>query len=139
MPKRVSSIHVLKAHDTAKHSSRGGMPWPPSLHVTQPSVDAQAGQSSRSTIKQGDDFNPGSTEIDQRMYPRVMPKRKSLNGLFGVSMKEAESFRSRDAAEEQVEEETVIQPSPPYISRFADVVPNIRRSKSTCLTNADFR
>jgi hypothetical protein len=58
------------------------------------------------------------------MYPRSMPKRKSLNGLFGVSMKEAESFRSRHASEEPViEEETVIQPSPPYISRFADAIP----------------
>jgi serine/arginine repetitive matrix protein 2 len=110
------------------------MPWPPSLHVTQPSVDAQAGQSNLSTIKQGDDFNPGSNEIDHRMYPRIMPKRKSLNGLFGVSMKEAESFRSRHAPEEPVEEETVIQPSPPYISRFADVIPSIPRSKSTCMT-----
>jgi serine/arginine repetitive matrix protein 2 len=85
-------------------------------------------------MKQGDDFNPGSNEIDARMYPRVMPKRKSLNGLFGVSIKEAESFRSRHATEEPVEEETVIQPPPPYISRFADVIPSIPRSKSTCST-----
>ena len=119
------------------------MPWPPSLHVTQPSVDAQAGGSTLSTIKHGDDFNPGSNEIDPRMYPRVMPKRKSLNGLFGVSIKEAESFRSRHATEEPVEEETVIQPSPPYISRFADAVPSIPRSKFTFLAmlndNADNR
>jgi hypothetical protein len=90
-------------------------------------------------MKKGDDFNPGSSEIDARMYPRVMPKRKSLNGLFGVSMKEAESFRSRHATEEPVEEETVIQPSPPYISRFADVIPSIPRSKSRYLTNVDDR
>jgi len=94
-------------------------------------------------MRRGDDFNPGSNEIDSRMYPRAMPKRKSLNGLFGVSMKEAESFRSRHAIEEPVEEETVIQPSPPYISRFADAVPSISRSKSTFLAmltdNADNR
>jgi len=133
VPKRVSSIHALQAHDTSKYSSRGAMPWPPSLHVTQSSVDAQAGGSTLSTMKQSDDFNPGSNEIDPRMYPRVMPKRKSLNGLFGVSIKEAESFRTRHAIEDPIQEETVIQPSPPYISRFADAVPSIPKSKSTFL------
>lgn len=108
---------------------------PPSLHITQPSVDAQSG-SFMSTCKQGDDFNPGSGDMAALLNSRTMPKRKSLNGLFGVSMKEAESFRSRHVLEEPVEEETVIQPSPPYISRFADAIP---RSKSTLKIVANFR
>jgi hypothetical protein len=118
------------------------MHWPPSLHITQPSVDVQAGPSTASTFesfKPGDDFNPGSTDIAALMSGRSMPKRKLLNGLFGVSLKEAERFKARHMEPDDDEEVPVIQASPPYISRFAEVGPSVTRSKFTFGDNADDR
>lgn len=117
------------------------MHWPPSLHITQPSVDVQAGPTTVSTFesfRQGDDFNPGSNDLAALMSGRSMPKRKSLNGLFGVSLKEAERFKARHQ-EPDFEEVPSIQASPPYVSRFAEAVPSVTRSESAHLTNADDR
>jgi hypothetical protein len=105
------------------------MPWPPSLHITQPSVDVPTARSTGSTLTSfdpGDDFNPGTGPMAALMSVRSMPKRKSLNGLFGLSLKEAEAFKSRH--QDPVEEEVQIQASPPYTSRFGG---EITRSKST--------
>jgi hypothetical protein len=141
VPKRVSSIHALKAQGSTKYSSRSAMHWPPSLHITQPSVDIQAGPSTASTFesfRQGDDFNPGSNDIAALMSGRSMPKRKSLNGLFGVSLKEAERFKARHQDPDD-DEVSVIQASPPYISRFAEAGPSVTRSKFTYVDDANDR
>lgn len=110
VPTRVSSIHALRsipivraapAPPPSAFHARAPAPAaaaPPTLHLTQPSADFNPddqvfGPSIRNSQIARTDRSQDSGSATRRLS-RTFPKRKSLNGLFGLTVKDHSHFEA---------------------------------------------
>lgn len=116
MPQRVSSINALRAAPPIPQTETESRNRLPVLHLTQPSVDTDHGLD----LGHLHDGHPPkaqakkheSTNSSTYRQSRGVPKRKSLNGLFGLSLHDRDHFDAKTSVKNDFGQLAVPQTAP---------------------------